>query len=109
MGQFQSLFFADTSIDANTLIQKTLNEIVDTQSDFRIISLPHDETGADRPYSQADGDQPCLFFCHSRHAAALTVSPCGHRVMCYQCYRQFIENACDHVCPVCKGAITAIN
>ena len=109
MGQFQSLFFADTSIDANTLVEKTLKEIADTHGDFRIISLPHCDFGTDRPYDKANSDQPCAFYCQSRHAAVLTVSPCAHRILCYQCYDKLLADAANLNCPICNATITAIN
>jgi hypothetical protein len=102
--QLQTFFFGDTTIDPNTLVTRTLQDILQDETEVCIVSLPRGRPGTDKV---CQGEDPCRFYCY-RNAAVYTLTPCGHRVICYACYQKFIEDPIL-LCPVCRAKITGIN
>lgn len=103
--QLQTFFFGDATIDPNTLLTQTLQDIIQDETEVKIIALPRGDVGVDHPCSRVE--ESCRFYCH-QNAAVYSLSPCGHRVLCYTCYTKFIEQPVLS-CPICSASINGIN
>jgi hypothetical protein len=104
--QLQTFLFGSTDIDPNTLINQTLHDMLQDETEISVIALPRSVRGTD---TVCAGDkEACLFYCSRQHNAVFTLSPCGHRVLCYSCYHQFIEQPTLR-CPICHSLLNGIN